>query len=390
MSTDRAWDTVALVDHHCHGVVAGELDRPAFEQLLTESDQPAPALTGGSFFDSPLGLAVRRWCAPVLDLEPHADPDRYLERRAALGAEANRRLLRAAGVARLLLDSGYQPTAVLGVTAMGELAGAAAYELVRLEAVAEALVAEQPDLGAAEFAERYAARLRAAVADAAPAAVGLKSIVAYRLGFDFDPEPPSREDVTVAAGRWLRQVQGGARSRLEDPVLLRHVLWAGVELARERALPLQFHTGFGDPDLLLHKADPLLLTGLIRRLRPLGVQVVLLHCYPYQRHAGYLAAVYPNVWFDVGLALNYTGAQAGVVLGEALELAPFAKQLYSSDAYGLAELHYLGALRFRRALGQVLGRWVAEGECRAADADRIAALLGAGNAERLYHLDGRR
>jgi hypothetical protein len=38
------------------------------------------------------------------------------------------------------------------------------------------------------------------------------------------------------------------------------------------------------------------------------------------------------------------------VLGEALELSPFTKQLYSSDAFGIAESYYLGALLFRRAL----------------------------------------
>jgi len=41
------------------------------------------------------------------------------------------------------------------------------------------------------------------------------------------------------------------------------------------------------------------------------------------------------------------GAAAATVLAEALELAPYAKMLYSSDAWGPAELHYLGALLWR-------------------------------------------
>ena len=71
--------------------------------------------------------------------------------------------------------------------------------------------------------------------------------------------------------------------------------------------------------------------------------MLLLHCYPYHRQAGYLAQVFPHVYFDVGLAVNHTGLSSPAVVAESLELAPFAKILFSSDAYGPAELHYLGA-----------------------------------------------
>jgi uncharacterized protein len=116
------------------------------------------------------------------------------------------------------------------------------------------------------------------------------------------------------------------------------------------------------------------------------VDVVFLHCYPYHREAGYLAAVFPHVYFDVGQALNYTGPGARQVLSEAMELAPFTKQLYSSDAFALAELHYLGALLFRRSLAVILEDWVRRDECSAAEADRIGELLGRANARRIYPL----
>ena len=63
-----------LVDQHCHPVVLDTLDRAGFELLLTEAHERGPA--GTSEFDSQVGLAVRRWCAPVLGLEPHAQPGR--------------------------------------------------------------------------------------------------------------------------------------------------------------------------------------------------------------------------------------------------------------------------------------------------------------------------
>ncbi|MDP8977253.1 MAG: amidohydrolase, partial [Actinomycetota bacterium] len=108
MSTEATVEGLALVDHHCHGVVTGDLDRGGFEDLMTESAHPAPA--GTSHFDGPLGLAIRRWCAPLLDLPAHAPPEAYLERRAGLGAaRVNERLLRAAGLGALLVDGGLEP-----------------------------------------------------------------------------------------------------------------------------------------------------------------------------------------------------------------------------------------------------------------------------------------
>ncbi|MFD8752655.1 hypothetical protein ACFV0O_16990 [Kitasatospora sp. NPDC059577] len=76
----------ALVDHHCHSVVAADLADDALAALLTESDRP-PA-PGCSPFDSALGLAVRRWCPPVLGLPVHAPAVDYLARGGGGGGAA--------------------------------------------------------------------------------------------------------------------------------------------------------------------------------------------------------------------------------------------------------------------------------------------------------------
>ena len=144
----------------------------------------------------------------------------------------------------------------------------------------------------------------------------------------------------------------------------------------------RYTCGYGDPDLKLHRCDPLLLTEWLRLVEPHGVTVVLLHCYPFHRNAGYLAQVFPHVYFDVGLAINYTGLRYRRGGGE-LELAPFAKVLYSSDAWGPAELHYLGAVLWRRRTS-VLGGFVEQGDWSADDAARVARLWGRENAQRLY------
>jgi uncharacterized protein len=368
-------DTPALIDHHCHGAAAAALDDKGVEALLTESPWPPPP--GTSAFDTQLGFAVRRWCAPLLGLEPSAPAGDYLRRRAELGpAEVNGILLRAAGVDAWLVDTGYRSAQVLTPAQMHEVSGAPAHEVVRLEAVAERVAAE--GAGAAGFGARFAEALWAA----AGPAVGLKSIAAYRHGLDFEPARPSPAEVASAAARWLRASDGGEVGPVHDPILLRHLIWSAVDTG----LPLQFHTGFGDPDLRLHRSDPSLLHDFLLATRESGTAIMLLHCYPYHRQAGYLASVFPHVYTDVGEALNHVGARSAAVLAEAMELTPFHKMLYSSDAFGLPELHYLGAAGFRRDLARVVGEFAAAGVWSAADAARVTELVGTTNARRVYGL----
>ncbi|MBN6055612.1 amidohydrolase, partial [Nonomuraea sp. RK-328] len=425
-------DDLPLVDHHVHGAAAHDLSRRAFEELITESDRPVPAWM--TMFDSQLGHAILRHCAPELGLDPHASPEEYLARRARLGAdEVNRRLLGASGVEHYLLETGYRGEEILGPGGMAEVTGVPVDEVVRLEQVAEQVAASGCAAGA--FARRFAEALW----ERTRTARGLKTVVAYRYGLDLDPSRPSAAEITEAAGRWMAEGEasaddaphgaphiagrggegpdGGAEGsgggpdtgpggeperrlglvtdagpgatgrrrpgwRVTDPVLLRHLIWTGLD----RGLPLQFHTGFGDPDVDLRRADPLLLRGLIELAEPTGVPLMLLHCYPYVRNAGLLAHAYPAVHLDVGLGVTYTGARAAALVAESLEVAPFAKLLFSSDAWGPAELHHLGATLWRRALARVLGGFVAEGEWSATQAARVAAMVGAGNARRVYGL----
>jgi predicted TIM-barrel fold metal-dependent hydrolase len=110
----------------------------------------------------------------------------------------------------------------------------------------------------------------------------------------------------------------------------------------------------------------------------------LLHCYPYHREAAYLAAVYPNVHLDIGLGVGHLGPSAGTLVREAMELAPFGKLHYSSDAYGLAEFFLIGAMGFRAGLDAVLGDWVSSGAVAEADARAIAAQVLGSNRRGLY------
>jgi predicted TIM-barrel fold metal-dependent hydrolase len=165
-------------------------------------------------------------------------------------------------------------------------------------------------------------------------------------------------------------------------VLLRHVLWTAVDHAK----PIQFHVGYGDSDINLHRCDPTQMTEFIRRTVGTGAQVMLLHCWPFIREAGFLAQVYPHVWLDTGAATNYTGPSSQTLIRHALEMAPFGKVLFSSDAFGLPELYYCGTVLWRRGLAGILQEWVDRDEVSTRDALRYIEMTGRTNAQRAYAL----
>ncbi|MFA1550953.1 amidohydrolase family protein [Actinomadura chokoriensis] len=365
-------ESLALIDHHCHGVLGRGLGRAEFEESLTEAETAGPP--GVSMFDTQVGFALRRWCAPVLDLDAHAEPDAYLARRAGLGAaEVNRRFLAAAGLEALCVDTGHSPQAILGPDALGRLAGAEAREIVRLETVAERVAAEGVD------ASRFADEVRARVAG--HGAVGAKSIAAYRAGLELSGLRPSDAEVRGAAGQLMLAAEtAGTGPRVCDEILHRFLVWCAVDAG----LPVQFHVGYGDVDADLRRGDPLLLIELLRAMDP--VPAMLLHNYPFHRHAGYLAQVLPNVYVDAGLATHNLGHRSPALIAELLELAPFGKVLYSSDAFGLAELYHLGALLFRNGLAGFLAGGVEDGAWTSRDAERVAGMIASGNARRVYGL----
>ncbi len=358
--------SVALIDHHVHGCRLRPVDRRQFENSLNEANTE-PLADFDSAFDTQLGYAIRAHCAPLLGLPRHCDPDSYWSERGKHSEEDLARLfLSSAGVSDWLVDTGFA-TAVADLDAMADLSVGRVHEVVRLETVAEQAVRAAGDYASA-FAELLQER--------AATAVATKSILAYRGGFVGELSEPSAAEVAEAAGRW----RDSGEPRLTDRVLLRFGLYQGLRLGK----PLQFHIGFGDRDCDLHTTNPLYLLDFLRHTG--DVPIMLLHCYPYEREAGYLAQAFNNVYLDGGLAINHLGARSSAFIGRLLEMAPFRKILYSSDGFGPSELHFLGTRLWRDGTRDVLQEFVDADEWSEADAIRVVDLIARGNARRVYRL----
>lgn len=371
--------SMPLLDHHAHGVTSSDLDFNQFQAAFSESRLPPP--DGTSEFHKPLGLVIRRFCAPMLDLQTFVSGEEYVKRRLELGAvEVNRRFMRAGGFERLLIDTGYKTDTLLNVEQMAALAEVPANEIVRIEAVAEDVV--RCGVDAAGFGNA----LRERLLERSRSAIALKTIAAYRTTFKLDQTAPKEHEVVQAAGRWLAEIDRTGTVRLSDPIIERATLWAAGEICRQRRFPLQVHSGLGI-DANVSARNPMHFSDFIRCMQDWNVPIMLLHNYPFIREAGWLSRVYHNVYIDTGVVQNYSGPSSARIIRESLETASFSKILFSTDAVMVCELYYLGALLFRRGVRKALDEWLRDGVIAIKDADEIVESTAYRNARRIYNLD---
>lgn len=367
---------VPLIDGHCHSISANFRDSSvaSFLHLFTEAAdgrliaQHVPHTL--TYRRAIRELAAFLSCTPTPEaiLDARRRPD-YL---VALCHDA--------GMRGLLVDSGYPP----GTLSLSQLQvgfGCRVGEVLRLETLEEELLLTAPDF--ASFEERFREALRVAKRRGA---VALKSIIAYRSGLEVRQVPASEARQTFAPLKALAERQG--HIRLTAKPLLDYCVGVALEEAGQLELPVQFHTGFGDPDIDILTANPALLRPTLADPRHAGVPIVLLHMgYPYVRESAFLASLYADVYVDISLVVPLLGPLVPQLLQELLALAPATKILYGSDGHSQPEMHWLGARYARWAMDVVLRRVMAEGTLEEQEAQEIAERICFRNALRLYRLD---
>ena len=404
----RVLGDLVLVDHHCASLLAtwaraGGGQWPAWRASFTGASRPAslvrdvPGLLGYRHFltalaallDVPGEPGPRSTGGPALSPPaPRAgeelERDVVARRDELAAADAGgylRLLLDHAGTAALLVDAGGGGDQVLGVAELERAADRPVHEIVRLESLAEELLAQGAPTArslarfVAGFEERVGTAMERGV-------VALKSIAAARGGLWLFTESAQADRRRA----FTNLDKAASAARFEDPVLLPFLVRRAAELAATRQVPLQFSTGIGDEDVYLPHADPGLLWPMLRDPRTEDCPVVLLGCYPYVGGAAHLAGTYPQVQMDLSPGIFLAEPIATRMVSEALGLCPPGKLLAGSGGRAYPESHWWGALVWRRALARVLRAEVDAGGLDDAAARDTARRILATNATRLYRL----
>ncbi len=364
---------IPIIDQHCHNLLKAEVAASyPYAAAFTEA-QDVEILNHHAHHTLCYRRSLRE-IASLLGCEP--EETAILERRESLGIEnLTQMCFRAGNIEAIYLDDGFLSNKILPISWHKQLI--AVNRILRLEALAEQLIFLTSDFDI--FLERFNSEI-----DPPPVGVvAYKTIACYRTGLHIQPV---EKEVAAAHFYELKQHLTNHPLRLTDKVLIDFLLQQALLVAAKYKLPVQLHTGFGDPDLDLRLANPLHLRYILESEPYRQAPLVLLHAaYPYMREAGYLASVYPQVYLDFGLAvplLSVSGMRK--TIGELLELSPTSKIMYSSDAHSIPELFYLGAKWGRQLLGEVLETAIKDSDITAKDAEAIALAILRENALRLY------
>ena len=369
--------SIPIVDNHCHSLLREQpADDDAFRIHLTESYHQEVARA-----DVPYTLFYHwtiRELAGLLDCE--ATPDAVHAARRERGFEwLTREIVERGSFKTWLIDTGYGADTTFSLDELRRLAPCRIEEVIRLEPLIEGLIVDSADFDG--FLDAY----RASLADLrGRGIVGMKSVLAYRTGLGL--EEVDRASAAAAFAEVHGTARRDGRLRIASKPLLDHLTVIAVEEAARQNVPIQFHTGLGDPDLDLPKVDPAALR-LIFSDRFRAAPIVLLHTgYPYIRSLAYLAAMYPNVYADMGEAILFAAGEATEIVRELLGLAPASKILFSTDASLVPELYWVGARIGRRALGRVLDEHIDDGAIDERTALDWAERILWRNSERVYGL----
>jgi Predicted metal-dependent hydrolase of the TIM-barrel fold len=215
--------------------------------------------------------------------------------------------------------------------------------------------------------------------------VGLKIASAYVRSLRFIRR--TREEAQAAYAQLRRDpaaVEGPAYTVLAD-----YLVYLIAELAVERDLPMQIHTGMGhsEPGLLLTEADPRNLEPLLSDPALNRLRVILIHGgFPYTSVLSALAQTHGNVYVDYSWMPYLHHHALERMLQEWLELLPAHKVMFGTDT-AQPEFQVSATVRGKSVLDRVLAAGTADRLWTHAQAEWLAGRVLNENLCRVYGLE---
>jgi hypothetical protein len=164
--------------------------------------------------------------------------------------------------------------------------------------------------------------------------VAIKSIIGYRTGLQINPNIN------------IDKMDERNEKSYRDILFLET-----AKICRQMEIPLHIHAAFGESNLDVRENNPLHLKPFLESSNGKGFPIVLIHGgYPYTFEAGYLAAMYPNLYVDISEFIPFAsmGMQRGVE--DILSMCPTTKIMYGSDGFDIPETHWYAAISAKKTI----------------------------------------
>jgi len=373
---------IPAIDGHCHPFTDDlrQLTEVQLRDIIMFRQEGGSAPQAVDTITAHLFL---REVSNLLDCEPTLKS--VVETRNRLAADDyaayTERLLAEAGIEALLPDTGYPYWKKVTIQDFAQVVKKRRlYEVFRTEsafATRNGIYFEDRDL---DF-DRYVATYRSAITDAVKkrGCVGVKTVIAYRTGLAIKPVTPAEARAAYAQNT---DVDLQAQKTVRD-----FLFKVTARLVGELGVPMVIHTGFTALTRPWSFGNPTDLSPILTDPDLKDTVFVLLHGgFPWTTAIGYMAANHPNVYVDLSEFNPAASVHVERYIEEIFSFAPLSKLTFGTDAVAIPEWFWYATVLGRRALGNILERFVKERLMRPAQAEDYAAQIFHGTVRSVYHL----
>lgn len=391
-----AIETTPIIDNHAHPLLKLEhIDKFPLLAIATEAN-------GDALESSRTSMAHIRavnQLSRLLACEPTWDAVAAAIKAKRQGEDQKAWVQRCmSGIEAVLVDDGLgDPDQAESYRYFDQFTSSKSKRIVRIEyeatlMIQAALATEASvDTFRKEVVSQFDSMVRSCIEDIE--VVGFKSVICYRTGLDIRPKEDGKAQALKGFENiWESKVRTANYrfERLSDRGLTEFFVHRLAQLIEDTDTswkkPIQFHTGLGDNDITLTTSNPAYLQPFIRE-HP-HVPIVLLHAsYPFTREAGYLAAMYANVYADIGEVFPFVNRDGQLnIIRQILELCPVSKILWSTDGHWFPETYLLAVEQMRVALKSVLCEFTSAGDVNYTQAIQLVEDVLFNNSNKLYDL----
>jgi hypothetical protein len=228
--------------------------------------------------------------------------------------------------------------------------------------------------------------------------VGVKTGLAYLRSLDFKKVSQSDAEEVFASifdQEYFRTLQlDSGQEIISEGLSLKDtkpfqdfIVHKIIQLAAEKKLPMQIHTGFQEGnENIITNSDPTLLINLFREYQE--VRFDIFHgSYPYTGELAALAKNFPNVYIDMCWLHIISPSGARRALSEWLDVVPWNKIFGFGGDYVFVEGVYGHAVIARENISRVLMEKVEEGSFTKEQAISLARKLLRDNAYEFFSLN---
>ena len=355
---------IPVIDNHCHLFDVNDKKRELINVLSLSLNQiPEEQLKNSLIYHK-----VISELKDIIGIE--VNNEEVLKKREEL-LQNNyegyvKKLFKDVNMHTLIIDLGYKPASV-SLKEFEKIVPCKVKYMYRIESIVDKLWEDKVPIEKAEkkFEEEIT------IAKKELDIVAIKSIIGYRTGLSIKKIKKSK----LKKGNYTEK-------EFRD-----YFFTLAIEKANDLNIPMQVHASFGESNIDLLKNNPLKLKNILDDPKYRNTTIILVHGgYPYSFEAGYLAAMYQNIYLDMSEMVPFVPLGMKRGLQNMLDMCPFNKLMFGSDGFVLPDIHWVAARMAKEEMVNIVEELVEKKYFNQKYGQEILEMVFWKNAKTVYNI----